>query len=103
MSVLAAVDEMTLIPLRETTMAHRPQTIQLMARIGPTYPETASCILMGLSGYYLHLATHRYGPHASQTILQLEETSYSDTSFKQNDSPTRIITSTLGRPVPISE
>jgi hypothetical protein len=54
------------------------QCLEILARITAPYSELAARkLLMGCSGYYLHLSTHRYGSHVVQTILQLA-TSFSD-------------------------
>lgn len=72
------------------------QIIELMAHIALPYSETAARILMaGLSGYHLHLATHRYGSHVVQTILQLAVTSSSDTELAQHDDAPHLSTSNL--------
>jgi len=55
------------------------QCIETLARISAPYSETASRILLSAcSGYHLHLATHRYGSHVIQSILQLAVSSSSD-------------------------
>ena len=52
------------------------QSIEILTRIAAPYSEIASRILLNAcKGYYLHLATHRYGSHVLQTILQLSATS----------------------------
>jgi hypothetical protein len=48
------------------------QAIEILARIAAPHSEISSRILLNAcKGYYLHLATHRYGSHVLQTILQL--------------------------------
>jgi len=48
------------------------QCIELLARITAPYSELAvRKLLQGCTGYSLHLATHRYGSHVLQSILQL--------------------------------
>ena len=48
------------------------QCIEVMAAIALPYSEFAArTMLHGLTGYHLHLATHRYGSHVVQSILQL--------------------------------
>jgi hypothetical protein len=55
------------------------QCIEVLARIAIPYSEIASrTLLYGLSTYHLHLATHRYGSHVVQTILELSTTSATD-------------------------
>jgi hypothetical protein len=48
------------------------QCIEILAQIAAPYSETAARVLLSAcSGYHLHLATHRYGSHVVQSILQL--------------------------------
>uniref|UniRef100_A0A7S1YX12 Nucleolar protein 9 n=1 Tax=Ditylum brightwellii TaxID=49249 RepID=A0A7S1YX12_9STRA len=48
------------------------ERIEMLARIACSYsPLSGRKLLYGLSGYHLHLATHRYGSHVLQTILEL--------------------------------
>mmetsp|Transcript_54567 Transcript_54567/g.59209 ORF Transcript_54567/g.59209 Transcript_54567/m.59209 type:complete len:444 (-) Transcript_54567:2421-3752(-) len=48
------------------------QSLEVITRIVAPYSELASRILLhSCQGYYFHLATHRYGSHVLQTILQL--------------------------------
>jgi hypothetical protein len=48
------------------------QCIQTIASIVTPYSALAARkLLYGISGYMIHLSTHRYGSHVSQTILQL--------------------------------
>mmetsp|Transcript_10560 Transcript_10560/g.19346 ORF Transcript_10560/g.19346 Transcript_10560/m.19346 type:complete len:795 (-) Transcript_10560:63-2447(-) len=48
------------------------QSIELLTQIAVPYSEIAARILLhACSGYYLHLATHRYGSHVLQSILEL--------------------------------
>ncbi|KAL3942150.1 MAG: hypothetical protein SGBAC_003612 [Bacillariaceae sp.] len=55
------------------------QGVELLAHISAPYSELASRILLNAcSGYHLHLATHRYGSHVVQTILQLAFSSSSE-------------------------
>jgi hypothetical protein len=63
------------------------QAIEILARIAAPHSEISSRILLNAcKGYYLHLATHRYGSHVLQTILQLSATgSDSDTSNDNSD------------------
>jgi hypothetical protein len=51
---------------------HGSQCLEVLANIAAPYSETAARILLhACSGYHLHLATHRYGSHVVQSILQL--------------------------------
>ena len=55
------------------------QCLEILARISAPYSETAARVLLSAcTGYHLHLATHRYGSHAVQSILQLAVSSSSD-------------------------
>ncbi|CAJ1891617.1 unnamed protein product [Cylindrotheca closterium] len=55
------------------------QGVELLAHISAPHSELASRILLNAcSGYHLHLATHRYGSHVVQTILQLAFSSASE-------------------------
>jgi nucleolar protein 9 len=48
------------------------EILEHIVHIALPYSETAACIVMsGLQSYHLHLATHRYGSHVVQTILEL--------------------------------
>jgi hypothetical protein len=53
------------------------------------YSETAARkLLYSCSGYALHLATHRYGSHVLQTLLQLAVTSKNDSDLAlHEDAP----------------
>ena len=45
--------------------------IETIARIAAPYSSTATRkLLHGITGYMIHLSTHRYGSHVVQTILQ---------------------------------
>ena len=69
------------------------QIIEIMAHIALPYSETAARILMmGLSGYHLHLATHRYGSHVVQTILQLAATASSEKDLAQHEDAPQVLT-----------
>jgi hypothetical protein len=58
------------------------EIIEMLAHIAAPYSEIAArALLYGSIGYCSHLATHRYGSHVLQTILQLAVTSVSDTDM----------------------
>lgn len=62
------------------------QCIETLAHIAAPYSETASRILLSAcSGYYLHLATHRYGSHVIQSVLQLAVSSSSSGDLGLHD------------------
>jgi hypothetical protein len=93
---LAAIDEIRQEVASLAGDEDGAQIIELMAQIALPYSETAARILMaGLSGYHLHLATHRYGSHVVQTILQLAVTSSSETELAQHDDAPQLSTSNL--------
>jgi nucleolar protein 9 len=55
------------------------ECIEVLAHITAPYSELAARkLLYSCSGYALHLATHRYGSHVLQTLLQLAVTSKND-------------------------
>ena len=48
------------------------EMIEVITRLAAPHSETAArMLLQAVSGYALHLATHRYGSHVLQTILEL--------------------------------
>jgi hypothetical protein len=58
------------------------QFLEVLAHIAAPFSEIAARILLNAcSGYHLHLATHRYGSHVVQTILQLAVSSSSKTDL----------------------
>jgi hypothetical protein len=65
------------------------ECIEVLAHITAPYSETAARkLLYSCSGYALHLATHRYGSHVLQTLLQLAVTAKSDSDVAlDKDAP----------------
>ena len=67
------------------------QSLEKIVRICVPYSELATRILLrSCQGYYLHLATHRYGSHFLQTLLELCNTSLTTRHVdfaKHNDGP----------------
>jgi Pumilio-family RNA binding repeat len=62
------------------------QCLELLTHVAAPYSETAARILLaGCAGYHLHLATHRYGSHVVQTILQLAVSSSNDQDLALHD------------------
>jgi hypothetical protein len=62
------------------------QSLEVLAKIAVPYSETAARILIqSCSGYFLHLATHRYGSHVLQTMLQLATTNLSKIDLALHD------------------
>ena len=79
-AALSAIDEIRLEIASLAGDEHGSQCIEAFAHIAAPYSEVAARVLLaGCSGYHLHLATHRYGSHVVQTILQLA-VSYSSKS-----------------------
>jgi nucleolar protein 9 len=55
---------------------HGAECVELLARVACPHSELASRLLLAsVVDYAVHLATHRYGSHVLQTILQLSATS----------------------------
>lgn len=66
---------------------HGAECVELLARVACPHSELASRLLLAsVVDYAVHLATHRYGSHVLQTILQLSATSSPDTSASQKES-----------------
>jgi hypothetical protein len=65
------------------------ECIEVLAHITAPYSETAARkLLYSCSGYALHLATHRYGSHVLQTLLQLAVTAKNDSDLAlHEDAP----------------
>lgn len=62
------------------------QSIEILAQIAAPHSELASRILLNAcKGYYLHLASHRYGSHVLQTILQLSTNNNGDINNNNNN------------------
>jgi nucleolar protein 9 len=71
-AALSAIDEIRNEIASLAGEEYGSQCIEVMATIALPYSEFAARTMMfGLTGYHLHLATHRYGSHVVQTILQL--------------------------------
>jgi nucleolar protein 9 len=65
---------------------HGSQSLEALAQIAVPYSETSARILLhSCSGYCLHLATHRFGSHVLQTILELAATPLSTTDLALHD------------------
>ncbi|KAG7370206.1 Pumilio-family RNA binding repeat protein [Nitzschia inconspicua] len=66
------------------------KSVELLAQIAAPYSEIAArCLLNACLGYCLHLATHRFGSHVLQSILQLSVISLStnDMAMDENAPP----------------
>lgn len=80
-AALSAIDEIQKEVASLAGDEHGSQCIEVLAHIAAPYsPAAARVLLSSCSGYHLHLATHRYGSHVVQTILQLALSS-SSSSF----------------------
>lgn len=76
-AALSAIDEIRNEIASLAGDEYGAQCIEVLARIAVPYSEVAArTLLYGLSTYHLHLATHRYGSHVVQTMLELS-TAYS--------------------------
>jgi hypothetical protein len=71
-AALSAIDEIRMEIASLAGDEHGSQCLEVLANISAPYSEVAARVLLSAcSGYHLHLATHRYGSHVVQTILQL--------------------------------
>jgi len=78
-AAISAVDEVRLEIASLAGDELGSQCIETLAHICSPFSETASRVLLSAcSGYHLHLATHRYGSHVVQSILQLAVSSMAD-------------------------
>ena len=77
-AALSAIDEVHMEIASLAGDEHGSQCLEILAHISAPYSETAARVLLSAcSGYHVHLATHRYGSHVLQTILQLAVSSSS--------------------------
>lgn len=68
---LAALDEIQHEIASLAGDEYGSQCIETIARISAPYSKIAARkLLLGVSGYMIHLSTHRYGSHVLQTIFQ---------------------------------
>lgn len=75
-AALSAIDEIRNEIASLAGDEYGAQSLEVLARIAiPNSEIVARTLLFGLSSYHLHLATHRYGSHVVQTILELSTTS----------------------------
>ena len=85
-AALSAIDEIRNEIASLAGDEYGAQCIEVLARIAVPYSEVAArTLLYGLATYHLHLATHRYGSHVVQTILELSTTSLSDKDMSLHD------------------
>ena len=88
-AALAAIDEIRNEIASLAGDEYGAQCIEVLARIAIPYSDAAAkTLLYGLSTYHLHLATHRYGSHVVQTILELSTASSTDRDMSlHEDAP----------------
>jgi len=85
-AALSAIDEIRNEIASLAGDEYGAQCIEVLARIAVPYSEVAArTLLYGLSTYHLHLATHRYGSHVVQTVLELSTASSSDKDMSLHD------------------
>lgn len=78
-AALSAIDEVRMEIASLAGDEQGSQCVEILANISAPFSETAARVLLSAcSGYHLHLATHRYGSHVLQTILQLAVSSSSN-------------------------
>ena len=71
-AALSAIDEIKNEVASLAGDEYGSECIEVLTRVGAKYSAfAAKSLLEGVAGYYLHLATHRYGSHVLQTIIQL--------------------------------
>lgn len=81
-AALSALDEVRMEIASLAGDEQGSQSLEILAHISAPYSETAARVLLSAcSGYHLHLATHRYGSHVVQTILQLAASSLSESDL----------------------
>lgn len=81
-AALSAIDEIRMEIASLAGDEYGSQCIEVIANVSAPYSEIAARVLLaGCSGYHLHMATHRYGSHVVQTILQLSVSSCSETDL----------------------
>lgn len=89
-AAFSAIDEVRMEIASLAGDEYGSQSLEMLAHVSAPYSELASRILLNAcSGYHLHLATHRYGSHVLQTILQLAVSSSSDSdlAFHEESPP----------------
>lgn len=89
-AALSTIDEVRMEIASLAGDEHGSKCLEILACIAAPFSETAArALLAACSGYYLHLATHRYGSHVVQTFLQLAVMSSSDEDLALHaDAPT---------------
>jgi nucleolar protein 9 len=81
-AALSAIDEVQLEIASLAGDESGSQCLEVLAHVSAPYSEVAGRVLLSAcSGYHLHLATHRYGSHVVQTILQLAVSSSSESDM----------------------
>lgn len=85
-AAFSAIDEVRLEIASLAGDEYGSQSIEILAQISAPYSDTAARVLLAAcSGYHLHLATHRYGSHVIQSLLQLAVSSSSETDLALHD------------------
>lgn len=85
-AALSAIDEIQMEIASLAGDERGSQCIEVLTHISAPYSEVAARVLLaGCSGYHVHLATHRYGSHVVQTILQLAVASSSETDLAMDE------------------
>ena len=85
-AALSAIDEITNEIASLAGDESGSQCIEVLAHIVTPFSKLAArTLLSSCVGYYLHLATHRYGSHVVQTLLELAVSSSMMSSSKKQD------------------
>jgi hypothetical protein len=85
-AALSAIDEIRNEIASLAGDEYGSQVIEVLARIAVPHSEVAArTLLYGLSTYHLHLATHRYGSHVVQTILEISVSCSCDTEMSLHE------------------
>ena len=84
-AALSAIDEIKNEVASLAGDEYGSECIEVLTRVGAKYSASAAkSLLEGVTGYYLHLATHRYGSHVVQTIIQLATKGCADDDFSES-------------------
>jgi nucleolar protein 9 len=85
-AAFSAIDEIRMEVASLAGDEYGSQGLELLAHLAAPYSELAARILLNAcSGYHLHLATHRFGSHVVQTILQLAVSSSCDNDLAMHE------------------
>eukprot|EP00980_Cylindrotheca_fusiformis_P029198 scaffold22748_cov182-Cylindrotheca_fusiformis.AAC.12 len=98
-AAFSAIDEIRMEVASLAGDEYGSQGLELLARIAAPHSELSARILLNAcSGYHLHLATHRYGSHVVQSILQLAVSFSSDEDLAMHEDSPRFDESTESVP-----